>query len=234
MRTSILLQQRKFYRNDGPPFKFLLCFHFPFVLWQCLVVQRRKFFISISLHLHRDHYFLISVFQVLLSKSSRIIRLSAFKEIIKKSTAAAGTVDIQFMPADKYINAKIGEPILDVAKRAGVEIPFKCLKGECGTCEVNINGKWVKSCQETVSPIAVGEITRIQVKPKAAATKKPSTFFSPMSFAEGVVNNALGVVGFVATAAKADDAFEARMAREAALAAKVQAAKEKKLRETQK
>lgn len=53
------------------------------------------------------------------------------------------------MPADKVISAKIGEPILDVAKKAGVEIPTKCMKGECGTCEVNINGKWVKSCQET-------------------------------------------------------------------------------------
>ena len=38
---------------------------------------------------------------------------------------------------------------------------------------------------------------------------------------EGVVNNGLGVIGFVQTASKADDAFNARMEREAALAAKV-------------
>ena len=35
------------------------------------------------------------------------------------------------------------------------------------------------------------------------------------------MNNGLGVIGFVQTASKADDAFHARMEREAALAAKV-------------
>eukprot|EP01036_Dinobryon_divergens_P026727 gene26727-35407_t len=136
------------------------------------------------------------------------------------------------MPADKVISAKIGEPILDVAKKAGVEIPTKCMKGECGTCEVNINGKWVKSCQETVSAIGnAGEIVRISVKPKPETKKKPSQFFSPASFVEGVVNNGLGVIGFVQTASKADDAFNARMEREAALAAKVAANKAKKSQE---
>ena len=85
--------------------------------------------------------------QVSLPRNNRISRLFIFKDVVKKS--AAGTVDIQFMPADKVVSAKIGDPLLDVAKKAGVEIPTKCMKGECGTCEVNINGKWVKSCQET-------------------------------------------------------------------------------------
>lgn len=67
----------------------------------------------------------------------------------------------------------------------------------------------------------------LAVKQKVAA-KKSAEFFSPKSFVDGFVNNALGVAGFVQTAAKADDAFEARMAREAALAAKVKAAKERK------
>lgn len=58
--------------------------------------------------------------------------------------------------------------------------------------------------------------------------KKSATFFSPQSFADGIVNNALGVVGFVSTAAKADDAFDERMKRETALAAKVEANKAKK------
>ena len=79
-----------------------------------------------------------------------------FKDVVKKS--AAGTVDIQFMPADKVVSAKIGDPLLDVAKKAGVEIPTKCMKGECGTCEVNINGKWVKSCQETGTSDNYGQV----------------------------------------------------------------------------
>jgi aerobic-type carbon monoxide dehydrogenase small subunit (CoxS/CutS family) len=98
------------------------------------------------------------------------------------------------------VQASQGEPISAVAERAGVEIKYKCKKGECGTCEVNIDGKWVKSCQTSV-PSAPANGGVLQIKVKAVMTKdkvKPSaTFFSPKSFVDGFTNNAFGVVGFV-------------------------------------
>lgn len=52
----------------------------------------------------------------------------------------------------------------------------------------------------------------------SAKSKRSSSFFSPQSFVDGVVNNGLGVVGFVAEGAKAGDEFSVRMEREAKLA----------------
>lgn len=42
---------------------------------------------------------------------------------------------------------------------------------------------------------------------------------------EGVINNGIGVVGFVLTASKVDDEFNKRMEKEAEIAARVAAAK---------
>jgi hypothetical protein len=67
----------------------------------------------------------------------------------------------------------------------------------------------------------------IQV-PEKGEKKKPSKFFSPASFVEGIVNNGVGVFGFVSEALKADDEFQKRMEKEKALAAKVAAEKAKK------
>jgi hypothetical protein len=65
---------------------------------------------------------------------------------------------------------------------------------------------------------------------KVEEEKKPA-FFSPQSFLDGIVNNGLGVVGFVAEAVNVDDEFKARMEKEKRLAAKVEAAKQAKLNE---
>ncbi len=49
-------------------------------------------------------------------------------------------------------------------------------------------------------------LIKILVKPK----KKKARFFSPRSFLDGVINNALGMVGFVIEARKARKEFKAR------------------------
>ena len=95
------------------------------------------------------------------------------------------------------IQASKGEALGEVAERAGIEIKYKCKKGECGTCEVNIGGKWVKTCQTTVTAPVDGDSLKVNVKTYLQVKKKSAEFFSPMSFVEGVVNNGLGVVGFV-------------------------------------
>lgn len=127
-------------------------------------------------------------------------------------------------------------------------------QGECGTCQVQINGKWVKACQTIVPTTPTGVNFAVTVKP--AVEKKKAAFFSPQSFLDGksvqscnshpyfsllnvkfwlvaahvlgVVNNGLGVVGFISEASKVDDEFKERMEREARIAAKVEAAKKAK------
>ena len=112
-----------------------------------------------------------------------------------------------------------GQPLSDVAASVDVFIRYKCKKGECGTCEVNNEGKWIRTCQTKIPPVAQGESFNIAVRKVSEKNKKgPSKFFSPASFVEGVVNNGLGVVGFVAEGAKADDEFSVRMEREQKLA----------------
>jgi ferredoxin len=139
---------------------------------------------------------------------------------LKKST-----VKVEFLPANVEVTATQGDPLSAVAEAAGIEIKYKCKKGECGTCEVNVNNKWVKACQATIPKLSKGEKLTITVKPAKEVKEKPAKFFTPKSFAEGVVNNALGVYGFVTVAAKADDEFNERMRKEKELEEKVKARK---------
>lgn len=45
------------------------------------------------------------------------------------------------------VEAEVGEPLLDVAKRAGVLIPTGCLMGSCHACEVELDdGEAICAC----------------------------------------------------------------------------------------
>ena len=48
------------------------------------------------------------------------------------------TVKVKFLPDNVIAEAQAGEPILEVASRAGVFIPTGCLMGSCHACEVEI------------------------------------------------------------------------------------------------
>ncbi|MBE9222898.1 2Fe-2S iron-sulfur cluster binding domain-containing protein [Cyanobacterium stanieri LEGE 03274] len=48
------------------------------------------------------------------------------------------TIKIKFLPDNITTEAEAGEPILEVASRAGVFIPTGCLMGSCHACEVEI------------------------------------------------------------------------------------------------
>ena len=54
---------------------------------------------------------------------------------------ASKPVDITFEPSGKKIIAEQGELIEQVARKAGVTIPFKCKQGRCNSCEIRMNGK---------------------------------------------------------------------------------------------
>jgi ferredoxin len=61
------------------------------------------------------------------------------------------TVQIQFLPDDITIAAEPGEPLLEVAQRAGVFIPTGCLMGSCHACEIEFDdGTAICSCISSV------------------------------------------------------------------------------------
>jgi ferredoxin len=63
-------------------------------------------------------------------------------------------VSIRFLPDDVIVVAEIGEPLLQVASRAGVTIPTGCLMGSCHACEVEVEGKAdpICACISAVPP----------------------------------------------------------------------------------
>ena len=63
------------------------------------------------------------------------------------------SVRIRFLPDDVSVDAEVGEPLLQVADRAGVSIPTGCLMGSCHACEVELDdGETVRSCISSVPP----------------------------------------------------------------------------------
>lgn len=56
-------------------------------------------------------------------------------------------VSVRFLPDDVTVEAEVGEPLLDVAQRAGVFIPTGCLMGSCHACEVEVEGgNTIRAC----------------------------------------------------------------------------------------
>lgn len=60
------------------------------------------------------------------------------------------TVQIHFLPDDVMIDAEVGEPLLQVANRAGLSIPTGCLMGSCHACEVELGDDTVCACISSV------------------------------------------------------------------------------------
>jgi len=130
-----------------------------------------------------------------------------------------GDIPVVFQPQNVKTMAKIGQPLSDVASRADVFIRYKCRKGECKTCVVNIDGKWVSACQTKIPPLAPGQEFGVRVRPVSDATKnkEKAAFFSPASIADGFMNNAFGMLGFATESVAADPDFSVRIGREKAI-----------------
>ncbi|MEL7223800.1 MAG: 2Fe-2S iron-sulfur cluster binding domain-containing protein [Cyanobacteria bacterium J06576_12] len=60
------------------------------------------------------------------------------------------TVSIRFLPDNIVVNAKAGEPLLEVAARAGVHISTGCLMGSCHACEVEVEPNIADPSEESV------------------------------------------------------------------------------------
>jgi light-dependent protochlorophyllide reductase len=127
-----------------------------------------------------------------------------------------GDIPVVFQPKNIMTMARVGQSLSEVASNADVFIRYKCRKGECKTCVVNINDRWVSACQTKIPPVGKGQFFEVYVRPVADSSDKErkSVFFSPQSLAEGAMNNALGMVGFVRDGFEGEADFQIRMERE--------------------
>ena len=127
-----------------------------------------------------------------------------------------------FKDSEKMVSAEVGAPLEEVAQANDVEIKYKCKKGECGTCQVNVDNRWVKACQTTIPSVGPGEVLNIVVKPviHKDEDEEKAAFFSPKSFADGFFNNAVGVVGMAQglVSDKVQEEYETRLDKEARIA----------------
>ena len=69
-------------------------------------------------------------------------------------------------------------PSSQVAAQAGQYIKYKCGKGECGTCEVRVDGKWIRTCAVQVPFVGQGEVYQVHVRHSMKEPKKSSRFYS--------------------------------------------------------
>lgn len=61
------------------------------------------------------------------------------------------SVKVTFLPDDISVEAEPGEPMLQVAERAGVFIATGCLMGSCHACEVELDdGEAICACISSI------------------------------------------------------------------------------------
>ena len=76
------------------------------------------------------------------------------------------SVQVRFLPDDVTIEAEVGEPILQVANRAGFSIPTGCLIGSCHACEIELaDGEIVCACISSIPPNQQEFIINLYVDP---------------------------------------------------------------------
>ena len=76
-----------------------------------------------------------------------------------------GDTPVVFQPQNVMTMARAGQPLSEVATQADVFIRYKCKKGKCKTCAVNIDGKWVSACQTKIPPQEPGKSFDVRVRP---------------------------------------------------------------------
>jgi ferredoxin len=116
------------------------------------------------------------------------------------SKGLKGTIPVVFKQGNvtRTTMALAGQPLSDVAIQAGQFIKYGCKKGECGTCQCMMNGKWVRPCTDKVpADLLPGQQLVLQVKVIKNKSKSSGKFYSFKSFIMGFWNNLLGMVGFV-------------------------------------
>jgi hypothetical protein len=131
-----------------------------------------------------------------------------------KAKGLIGDIPVIFQQGNvtRRTMALAGQPLSDVAIQANQFIRYSCKKGECGTCECRMDGKWIRPCVETVpSSWNKGQELIIQVKELKKKAKSSGKFYSFRSFLMGFYNNAIGMIGFVKTRREARQNWKDRL-----------------------
>ena len=53
-------------------------------------------------------------------------------------------------PNNTETYASDGDDWFSTAKKAGLEIPTGCLTGNCGACEIDVNGETIRACMSDI------------------------------------------------------------------------------------
>jgi len=156
------------------------------------------------------------------------------KSLGYKNVGLKGTIPVVFKQGNETRTSMAwdGQPIRDVASQAGQHIQYGCGKGQCGTCECMLNGKWIRPCVTAVSKadVPAGGKLILQLKAVKNRSKSSGRFFSLRSFIMGFWNNLLGMFGFLKFRKNAMQNWNERKAYEELIAQKTL---EKKLRRKQ-
>ena len=56
-----------------------------------------------------------------------------------------------YWPNGQSSHVAVGTDWLQAAANADFEIPTGCLRGACGSCEIDVNGETVRACISSVS-----------------------------------------------------------------------------------
>jgi len=149
----------------------------------------------------------------------------------ESAVGLVGNIPVTFSQANQTLSTKaiVGQPLSEVAAQCGQYVKYKCRKGECGTCEVRIDGKWVRTCITKVPHVAQGESLDVFVRGSMIKTAKASRFYSFKSILAGARNNVLGMVGFVREGRRYKESFNDRIDGEKELLEKVKAKKAARL-----
>lgn len=56
-------------------------------------------------------------------------------------------------PNGQITTENVGVDWIEAARKSNIEIPLGCIKGSCGACEIEVNGRIIRACISTVDII---------------------------------------------------------------------------------
>jgi glycine betaine catabolism B len=133
-----------------PNFNYSVCLSRPDERWhgysghlnEKLIVDQSVGFSSPTFFVCGPPAFMHSARQILtsLSVSDDRIKQESFgeKRATVRPTQVQTTVYVEFAVSKKVCQVPVGSNLLEVAERNGVQIPFGCRRGQCGTCATRV------------------------------------------------------------------------------------------------
>lgn len=98
--------------------------------------------------------------------ASDAFRFTSHSQLVRSSRLFGNgkPVEVSFEPSGKKVVAEQGDKLADVAKKAGVKVPYSCKQGRCTSCEVRVNGRVsAKLCQGYAIPTGPTKKLSVQV-----------------------------------------------------------------------